>query len=253
MNATARAATALVVPLVLAGIWQAAISFGLADGTIWASPAAVLRAAREALAQGDLGGDLLASLQRDLAGLALGIPLGLATGLALGLSRAAARLFNPSLTAIRQVALFSWVPVISVWLGNDEPAKIAFIGFATFFPVMLATQQGVRGVDAKYLEVAAILNMRPTQILWSIILPAALPAALSGIHLALIYGWLATIGAEYLFSAGPGIGSELMTARAQFRMDQVIVGMILIAGIGMLFNQAAGVAERRLLRARGLA
>jgi len=118
---------------------------------------------------------------------------------------------------------------------------------------MLATQQGVRGVDPKYLEVAVILNMRPSQTLRAIILPAALPAALSGIHLALIYGWLATIGAEYLFSAGPGIGSELMTARAQFRMDQVIVGMLLIAGIGMMFTQAAGAAERRLLRARGLA
>jgi sulfonate transport system permease protein len=242
----------LVLPLALLMIWQTATAIGVMDTTIWASPAAVLRSAWVALADGSLATDLAASLRRDMAGLALGIPVGLAAGTLLALSRWVDRLFQPSLSAIRQVALFTWVPLISLWLGNDEPAKTAFIAYAVFFPVMLNTYQGVRAADTRLIEVGQMLRLSRIQMLRRIILPSSLPAILTGIHLALIYAWLATIGAEYLFSAGPGIGSALMTGRAQFRMDQVIVGMIAIALVGLLFNLSAGWGERRLLRARGL-
>jgi len=252
MNAGAtRLIPGLLLPLVLLTAWQVAAVSGLADPTIWASPSSVLAALVAAARDGDFALDLATSLRRDLAGLAIGVPIGLAVGLALGLSGIATRLFNPSLSAIRQVALFSWVPVISVWMGNDEPGKITFIALAVFFPVILAAQEGVRDADPKLLEVAATLRLNPLQRLRYVTLPAALPAILAGLHLALVYSWLATVGAEYLFSSGPGIGSALMTARAQFRMDQVIAGMVAIAAIGMIFNQAAGAGERALLSARG--
>lgn len=243
--------TGLILPVGLVAIWQIAAGTGAIDPTIWASPAAVLQQTRAALADGSLLADLAASLERDLAGLCLGIPVGLAAGTLLALSNLADRLFNPSLTAIRQVALFSWVPLISLWLGSDDPAKIAFVSYAVFFPVMLNTYQAVHGADQKLVEVGRMLCLSRIQMLRRIILPAALPGIATGVHLALIYGWLATIGAEYLFSAGPGIGSALMTGRAQFRMDMVIVGMAAIAVVGMTLNVAAGYGERRLLRSRG--
>jgi sulfonate transport system permease protein len=240
----------LLLPLALLAAWQAAAPH--IDTALWATPATVLRAASASLRDASLGTDLAASLRRDLAGLAFGIPIGLAAGTFLGLSRLGERLFGPTLSAIRQVALFTWVPLISLWLGNEEPAKIIFVAYAVFFPVMLATQAGVRGADPRLLAVARTLCLTRWQALRLVILPAALPAMLSGIHLALVYGWLATIGAEFLFSAGPGICSSLMTGRAQFRMDLVIVGMAAIALVGLTLNLLAGAAERRLLRARGL-
>jgi sulfonate transport system permease protein len=242
----------LVLPIALLTAWQIAAASGAIDTTIWAAPASVLRQASAALADGSLIADLSASLQRDMAGLALGIPLGLLAGTGMALSRSADRLFHPSLSAIRQVALFSWVPLISLWLGSDEPAKIAFVAYALFFPVMLNAYRAVQGADSKLLEVGRVLCLSRTQMLARIILPSALPGIAAGIHLALVYGWLATIGAEYLFSAGPGIGSALMTGRAQFRMDMVIVGMLAIAAVGMALNLAAAYGERRLLRSRGL-
>ena len=244
--------TGLILPIMLVAAWQIAAGTGALDPTIWASPIAVVRQARAALEDGSLPADLAASLQRNLTGLALGIPVGLAAGTSLALSAVADRLFHPSLSAIRQVALFSWVPLISLWLGSDEPAKIAFIAYAVFFPVMLNTYQAVKGADVRLVEVGRMLCLSRRQMLRRIILPAALPGIATGIHLALVYGWLATIGAEYLFSAGPGIGSALMTGRVQFRMDMVIVGMASIALIGMALNQAAGYGERRLLRSRGM-
>jgi sulfonate transport system permease protein len=242
----------LIFPLLFLVIWQTACATGAIDTGVWASPGAVLRAGRAALQDGSLAEDLRASLGRDFAGLAIGIPAGIAAGAALSLSRLGSRLFEPGISALRQVALFTWVPLISVWIGSDEPGKIFFIAFAVFFPVMLNTQYGVRGTDRHLLEVARVLRLTRLQTLRRVIAPAALPGVLAGIHVALVYGWLATIGAEYLFSAGPGIGSALMTGRAQFRMDQVIVGMLAIAAVGMGLNFAAGWAERRLLRTRGL-
>jgi sulfonate transport system permease protein len=239
-------------PLALLALWQAAGSAGLIDATLWATPATVWQAARDAVGDGSLQTDLLASLRRDVAGLALGVPAGLALGTLLGLSPGADRFFGPTLSGIRQVALFSWVPLISLWLGNDDPAKISFVAFAVFFPVMLASQAGVRGAEIKLVEVGRTLCLTRAQMLRRIILPAALPQIAAGIHLALVIAWLATIGAEYLFSAGPGIGSALMTGRAMFRMDQVIAAMLSIAAVGLGLNLIAGAAERRLLRARGL-
>jgi sulfonate transport system permease protein len=247
-----KALTGLVVPLALLATWQLAAATGAIDTSIWASPGAVMRQTRAALADGSLVSDLAASLQRDLAGLAFGIPAGLAAGTLMALSTLADRMLQPSLSAVRQVALFSWVPLISLWLGSDEPAKIAFIAYAVFFPVMLNTYQAVRGADSKLVEVGRMLCLSRVQMLRRILLPAALPGIATGIHLALVYGWLATIGAEYLFSAAPGIGSALMTGRAQFRMDMVIVGMLAIATVGSALNAAAGYGERRLLRSRGL-
>jgi sulfonate transport system permease protein len=242
----------LILPLGALAVWQAAGAAGHIDTGLWAMPATVLVAARDALRNGSVAGDLLASLQRDLLGLAFGIPLGIATGSCLALSRWGGRLFGPSLSALRQVALFTWIPLISLWIGNDQPGKITFIAFAVFFPVLMATESGIRQVDARLLEVARILCLGRFQIVQRVVLPAALPSILAGIHLSLIYGWLATIGADYLFSAGPGIGSALMTGRSMFRMDQVIVGMVTIAAIGFLLNLLAAQVERRVLAARGL-
>jgi sulfonate transport system permease protein len=242
----------LVLPLAALALWQAAGTTGHIDTGLWSTPVTVLAAAGDALRAGALARDLLASLQRDVIGLAFGIPLGIAMGCFLGLSRWGNILFGPSLSALRQVALFTWIPLISLWIGNDQAGKITFIAYAVFFPVLLATENGMRQVDVKLLEVARALCLGRRQALLRVVLPAALPAILAGIHLSLIYGWVATIGADYLFSAGPGIGSALMAARSMFRMDHVIVGMAVIAAIGFLLNEAAGQIERRILAGRGL-
>lgn len=245
-------ALGLLLPLACLAAWQAGAASGAIDPVLWATPATVLHAAVSLCADGSLAEDLLASLRRDLAGLAIGVPVGIAVGTLLARSRAGDRLAGPSLSAVRQVAPFAWVPLISLWLGNDEPAKISFVAYVVFFPVMLATRAGIAGADARLLEVADMLCLTRLQSLLRVILPAALPSILGGIHLAFVYGWLATIGAEYLFSAGPGIGSALMAGRQQFRMDIVVVVMLAITFVGLALNLLAGAAERRLLRSRGL-
>ena len=227
-----------VLPLLLLAFWGASVHVGWLDVRLWSSPQQVLEGGWTALGDGSLFAALAASLKRDLVGFAIGAGLGLPLGLLLARVRLADRLLSPLLNATRQVALFAWVPFLSLWLGNGEVGRIAFIALASFFPVLLNSHLGAARVDSRHLEVARILGLKPHRTLLKVVLPSALPTILTGLRLGLIYAWLATIGAEYLFSTTTGIGSLMMDARDLFRMDLVILGMIVIGGIGFVLNVA---------------
>jgi sulfonate transport system permease protein len=224
------------LPLLLLSLWAACVHLGLLDVRLWSSPELVLASGWEALRDGTLLTALGASLKRDLLGFAIGAGLGLPLGLLLARVRLADRLLSPTLNATRQVALFAWVPFLSLWLGNGEPGRIAFIALASFFPVVLNSHLGAARVEPRHLEVARILCLKPHRTLLKVILPSALPAIFTGLKLGLIYAWLGTIGAEYLFATTSGIGSMMIDARDLFRMDVVILGMMVIGGVGLALN-----------------
>lgn len=238
----------VVFPLLLLLAWDLSVRFGLLDARLWASPEAVAATAREQLGDGSLLTALGASLRRDALGLLGGSLIGFILGGALGTVRLIDELLSPLLNGLKHIALFTWIPLMSIWLGNGETAKVTFIALAVFLPVMLNTYEGVRSVDPRFLEVARILKLSRLQTLRKVVLPAAAPSIATGLHLALIYGWLATIGAEYLFAVAPGIGSSIMEGREQFRMDLVLLGMAIIGGVGFLLNTAARRLQAHVLR-----
>jgi len=224
------------IPLILLLAWAGAVHFGFLDARLWSSPEQVLAGGWGALRDGSLLAALSASLRRDLAGFAIGAGAGLILGLVLARVRLADRLLSPTLNTTRQIALFAWVPFLSLWLGNGEAGRIAFIALASFFPVLINTHQGAAQVEAGYLDVARVFCLRPHRVLLKVILPSAFPSILTGLRLGLIYAWLATIGAEYLFATTQGVGAMMMDARDLFRMDLVILGMMVIGGIGFVLN-----------------
>src|SRR5690606_26091824 len=128
---------ALWLPLALLALWQAAVSLRGVDAAILASPLDALRATWSGLVDGSLSAGLLSSLQRAIGGLLIGGSLGLATGILLGLSRPAERALGPTLSALRQIAIFAWVPLLTAWFGLGEPAKLVFVSLATFFPLLI--------------------------------------------------------------------------------------------------------------------
>jgi sulfonate transport system permease protein len=226
----------VTIPVVLLLTWAAAVHFGFLDVRLWSSPELVAAGGLGALWDGTLLTALGASLTRDLTGFAIGAGAGLLLGLFLARVQLVDRLLSPTLNITRQIALFAWVPFLSLWLGNNEAGRIAFIALGAFFPVLINTHLGAAQVEARYLEVARALNLRPHRVLLKVILPSAFPIILSGLRLGLIYAWLATIGAEYLFATTSGVGSMMMDARDLFRMDLVILGMAVIGGVGFALN-----------------
>jgi len=212
-NALRRLARGAVLPAVLLAWWWAVFRFQWTDTVMFVPITKVWETALRMSSSGQLWTSLGASLARDLAGFALGSLAGLAVGSALGLSRLLENLVGPSLHTVKQISLFAWIPLISVWFGLGDTAKVVFLSLAAFFPVLLNTFEGI--------------------------------------HLALIYAWLATLGAEYLLTSGIGIGNLLTDGREHLWMDQVLLGVFVVGCVGFSLNLIAGAIERRLLRWRG--
>ena len=137
--------------------WLAASRFGWVDPRFLPSPGSVASRAATELTTGTLAFDVAESLRRNLTGFAIGASAGLFLGLVLGFSRTAERIVGPTLLAFRQIALFAWVPLISVWFGGADAGKIAFIAVAAFQPVVINTWRGVRDLPAAYRELSAVL------------------------------------------------------------------------------------------------
>ncbi len=241
----------LTLPALLLAWWWAAFRFGWTEAVLVVPIEKVWDTAVRMSSTGVLWQSLGASLARDLAGFALGSLAGFALGIALGLSRLLENLVGPTLHTIKQISLFAWIPLISVWFGLGDTAKVIFLSLAAFFPVALNTFEGIRSVPRELIEVGRVFALSPGQMLRRVVLPAALPSIFNGVHLALIYAWLATLGAEYLLTSGIGIGNLLTDGREHLWMDQVLLGIVMVGLVGFGLNLAATRIETRLLRWRG--
>lgn len=240
-----------VLPLVLVTLWWAAVAFGWSRSPLLVPVSKVWATAVDQVTTGKLFVALQASLWRDLAGFVLGATAGLVFGAALGLSRLFEKMAGPTFHTVKQISLFAWIPLISVWFGLGDAAKVVFLSLAAFFPVVLNTFEGIRAVPADLLEVARVLRFSRWQTLRRVVLPSASPSIFAGIHLGLIYAWLATLGAEYLLVAGQGIGNTMIDGRENFWMDLVLFGVIVVGLVGFTLNWIASRIEARLLRWRG--
>ena len=236
-----------VLPLGLLLTWYLVSKFDLANSAILASPAEVIREGYGQVASGAFALDLVSSLARNIAGFIVGGLAGVTLGSLLGLSRWADRLISPSFNAIKQIAIFAWIPLISVWFGMGEPAKIIFIALAAFYPTTLNTFEGIRSVSREHVEVARVFAFSRWQLFRKVVFPAASPQIITGIQLGLIYSWLATIGAEYFLKSGHGIANSMIDGREHFNMGSVLFGVVVVGVVGGLVNQFAGQLERRLL------
>jgi len=240
-----RAWRAWVLPIAVIALWYVAVPDSPTPHGIWVSPEQVWRAGAEQVRSGGLTRAVEASLKREFTGFSIGAALGLILGAVLGLSKWADRTIGPSFNAVKQVSLFAWIPLISVWFGLGDTAKVVFLSLAALVPVVVHTADGIRSVPATQREVARVFRYRPWQTAFYIVLPSASSSIFTGIYLALIYSWLATLGAEYLLVAGSGIGNLLVDGSEQFRMDEVLFGVIVVGFIGALLN-ALGRAVQRI-------
>lgn len=225
-------ARGLVLPLLLLVAWELATRYHWVNLRLLVRPSLVVATFWRELHEGELLSQLGASLARDLGGALLGSISGILVGSAMGVSPVWDKLLGTSFHAMKQVAIFAWIPLMSVWLGTGEPAKVVFIALAAFYPVVLNTFEGIRGVGREYVEVARVFRFTRFQVFRRVVLPGAAPSILAGIQLALVYSWLATIGAEYLLAAAPGIGNLMIDGREQFQMDKVLVGVIVVGLVG---------------------
>ena len=228
----------LVLPLLLLLVWQWASQQGDTAAYIFAPLPKVWTSFVSLTVSGELWANLKVSLLRTCTGLGIGITLGIAIGALMALSRIVDRLIGPLYHMVRQVPLLGLVPLIGLWFGNGDTSKLLVVSLAAFYPTVLSTYEGLRQVDRRYLEVGTLLTLSPFAIFFQLLLPAALPSLFTGIAQALAFSWLASMGAELLFTLGPGIGAMLLNGQTAGSMEIVLVGVTIIALIGYAMNAA---------------
>lgn len=239
-----------LLPFALVALWQLGARQGWVDARVLASPMAVWHSTAAGIASGDLPLALGLSLSRAMGGFVLGSVAGVLAGLLLGLSRNAERIFGPSLGALRQIAIFAWVPLLTAWFGLGEPAKWVFVAMAAFFPLLIATSRGVAALSTQLDEAARVLRLGTLQRLRKLLLPGAAPAIFGGLRLGLIHAWLGTIGAEYFMPSNGGIGSLMIGAQQLMQTDLIISCMLLVGCTGALLNALGQFLEKRATRWR---
>ena len=236
-------------PMLLLVIWQVVTAAGLFPPEVLVSPTAVATAFAEMIRSGELVRHLQESLWRLLWGFGFGVTAGLVFGVTTALSKTFSQLFSPLFQAIRQVPVLAFIPLLILFFGIDEVFKIVVIAIAAFFPTALSTLDGVRGVPKTYFEVGSIYRVPLWTLITRILIPATVPAVLSGIRLSLTRAWLVLIAAE-LVVADSGVGQMMEQGRQMFRLDIVMVGVITAGLIGFLLDRGFALIQSRLTRWR---
>jgi sulfonate transport system permease protein len=238
--------------LVVVGLWQLASSTGLLPASKLASPVSVAHAAYNLVVTssptyGTLQGSLLASAERWAIGFTLGVAVGVLLAVVSGLSRVGEVAADPILQALRSVPLLGLIPLFIVWFGIGELPKVLFVLLSALFPMYLNTFAGIRGVDSRLGELGSVLGLRKGEIVRHIVLPGALPSALTGLQLSVVASLLALVVGEQI-NATSGLGFMITQAQQFLNNSVIMVALIVYAILGLLLDGAV-----RLLRRRALA
>jgi sulfonate transport system permease protein len=235
-----------IIPLSIIALWQILSSIGFIPGRVLPAPTDVVLAGWKLALSGDLAKNVWVSFWRATVGFAIGGSIGFGLGLANGLSRKSERLLDSTLQMVRNIPHLALIPLVILWFGIDEEAKLFLVALGVFFPIYINTQHGIRTVDAQLVEMGKTYGMTPATLFWRVYLPGALPSIFVGLRYALGIMWLTLIVAETI-AASSGIGYMAMQAREFLLIDIVVFSIIIYALLGKLADSAARLLERLCL------
>jgi nitrate/nitrite transport system permease protein len=185
------------------------------------------------------------SLQRVAKGYALGLLVGTPLGLMLGVSKAFSRSFDPMIQVLRPVSPLAWLPLGLVLFQKPEPAGLFTIAMCSMWPTVLNTALGVRSIPQDYINVARVLKLSRSKMLFKVMLPAALPYMFTGFRLSLGIAWLVIVASEMLTGA-PGVGGFLWQEYNSLIYEHLILCIITIGVVGFLLDRLMSMVESRL-------
>jgi sulfonate transport system permease protein len=235
-----------LLPLTLVVLWQAGSSAGLISDRIMPSPVAVIAAFWERLLSGELARDVGVSGARALSGLVIGGSIGFLLGIANGVSKLSEQLTDTTLQMLRTIPHLAMIPLVILWFGIGEEAKLFLTSLGVLFPIYLNTYHGVRNVDRDLVEMGRIYGMSSWSLFRKVIFPGALPSIFVGLRYALGIMWLTLIVSESI-AANSGIGYMANTAREFMMTDVVVLALVIYAVLGKLADVIARLLERRAL------
>jgi sulfonate transport system permease protein len=235
-----------LAPAALLLIWQAGASIGWIDPQTLPPPTAVFQALLNLAHTGELWNDIAVSSARAGVGFLVGGSIGFILGMLNGLSGLSEKLTDTPLQMLRNIPHLALIPLVILWFGIGEEAKLFLVALGVFFPIYVNTLHGVRSVDPQLVEMARAYGMSRGDIFWKVVFPGALPSIFVGLRYGLGIMWLTLIVAETI-SASSGIGFMAMNAREFLMVDVVVVSILIYAALGKLADSVARLLERTCL------
>jgi NitT/TauT family transport system permease protein len=205
---------------------------GADTGFFLPAPSAVVVSLWKMIANGSLAANLSATISRILLGLLCGAGVGVVLGLAMGTSKRLRRVLDPLVAAIHPIPRLAFFPLLIVVLGVGETSKLAAVSLGAFFPMLLNTVAGVRGMNPVHLELARNYGADRRQMFLHVLLPGSMPLMLTGLRLSTNVAFHSTIGVEMVGSR-TGIGAMLWLSWQTFRIDHLYAILVVIAAIGI--------------------
>jgi NitT/TauT family transport system permease protein len=238
-QSTAPAAVPVRWSLRFFGVWliillalELLVQSGARPSLFLPAPSAVAHSLWKMIADGSLGTNLSATMSRIVLGLVCGGGLGVLLGLAMGTSKRLRRVVDPLVAAIHPIPRLAFFPLLIVVLGVGESSKLAAVSLGAFFPMLLNTVAGVRGMNPVHLEVARNYGADRRQMFVHVLLPGSLPLMLTGLRLSANVAFHSTIGVEMVGSR-TGMGAMLWLSWQTFRIDHLYAILVVIAAIGI--------------------
>jgi NitT/TauT family transport system permease protein len=243
---------AIAFPVVLLAIWH--LSTAGRPGSLIPPPYDVWQELRD-LAIGGVNDDaysgtlyvhLLASVSRVYGGFALALVVAVPLGMLVGRVPLIRQLVDPTIQILRPIPVTAWLPLAMIIFGVGPRSAVFLVFLGAFYPMLVNTIFGVRSVEPRLFEAAAMLGCRGSAQFFRVVLPAALPSIFTGMRLAQGFAWVVIVVGE-MTGVPTGLGAIIMEARELSRTEIVISGMIVIGVFGFLSDQLIMLIGRRLL------
>jgi NitT/TauT family transport system permease protein len=222
--------------LLLAVLWEVAPRLGFIDPQTLPPLSAVVRAWIELLRDGDLATNGLSSLQNLVAGLALGILVGVVLGISMAWYRPIEVLINPLIRVLYPLPRSALIPVMILWFGLGAASKIAAVFLGCLLPVVIGAFNGARGVEQVLIWSALAAGAKRHQVLWEVVLPAAMPEILAGIRNALALSFILLVAAEFIISQR-GMGYLISSYGEGGAYDAMFAGVLTVSAVGFFADR----------------
>lgn len=239
--------TPWIIPILILIAWIIFTGDGAISSKIFPQPGKVLDSFIKLVKNGELLKSIGVSTERALSGFIVGGGIGFILGFINGLSKTAENLLDSTIQMIRNIPHLALIPLVILWFGIGQEAKLLLISLGVFFPIYLNTFHGIRSIDPSLIEMGKVYGLKGFALFKEVILPGALPSILVGIRQSLGIMWLTLIVAETV-AADSGIGYMAMNARELMLMDIIVLSIIVYALLGKFSDVIAKMLEHRLLQ-----
>ncbi len=233
-------------PIMCLLIWELIVRMGIINPFFCPAPTSIIKELYGLVFASELWINLYDSIFRAVCGYFLAALSGIGVGLIVVWSKFMEDLIDPLIELVRPVSTFAVIPIFFIWFGIGDVSKVLIIAKACFFPIVLNTIAGIKGVDSKLIQAARSLGAEGFALWTKVLIPSALPMISTGMRVATSMSVTTLVGVEML-SADSGIGFMVIDAQRVFATEKMFAGILILSALGFSFDRLARLIQHRVL------